>query len=200
MIEPVRVKIWNIVASGNTQHEGQQHGSARLTAKLRNFSRPDTFVGLRAWNDDAERFASFIANNSPWAPIVNLFAYSWGNGNFGRNLAAALHSQNIRIENWIACDPVYRSKMAEYIPGFGHMARAIGVLRQADIKIPVNVMRVQSFVQANKIPRGARIVATSPMTMIEQPIDLSSKGYGHNEMDEAEEWHSAAIRCAERYA
>lgn len=195
-----RYRILNIVGSGNTQREGQRHGAECLYFKLRKFSLPDTFVGLRAWDANTKELAAHIAFGRTFVPIINLFTYSWGSGEFAKSLCEDLHQHGLTVANIVAADPVYRSHLAEYIPGLGHLARAIGVARRGHIQLPPNVLRVQSFVQSNTIPMGGRFLAGSPHTMIEPAIDLTAKGYGHNEMDEAIEWHEAALAVARQYA
>lgn len=195
-----RYRILNIVASGNTQREGQGHGAELLYSKLRRFAAPDTFIGLRAWDTDPEALAKHVALFSKWAPIVNVFPYSWGAGEFTAKFSFEMAKRNMRIDNIIASDPVYRSQWFEPVPGLGHLMRGIGVARKGNITLAPTVLNVVSFVQTNNIPAGGRFVATSPHTTIAAPIDLTATGRRHNDMDEAHEWHDACIACAARYA
>ncbi len=197
----IRVKTWHIVISGYSQTEGGRHGCELLALGLRRHSDPQTFVGLRAWNDDFEALASHIEFASAVSsggrggrPRIVVYAYSWGVGNGAVSLAWALQKRRIAIDELIACDPVYRSTFADPVPLLGHLARGIGVLRKGDITLPPNIIRARSLIQANNTPAGCRLVKhPHGSTVIEPAIDLTWRGYRHNDMDESREWFAAAM-------
>lgn len=170
-----------IVISGFTQHMHQYTGSRRLWRGIRErvalHDDKNVVIELKEWNSDWKSYAKYINSYNPTEVII--CAYSWGGGYGMPQLAKRLQCP-VRA---VLCDPVFRSKT--------FLARWVAFLDWS-IKIPKNVKIVEWFYQLKNEPGGDKLKG-------ESIPDGKELDYEHNEMDDSEEYHTAAYIAVRKY-
>ena len=184
--------------SGFTQSERRCHGVLKLSEKLHElgFNNRISRVSLRPWNDDWATVAEniwLLGQHHDAEVVVNIYAYSWGGGWGAVQLAQELQKRGITVWCVVASDAVYRHPLL--------LMRWISLLGRnfpfsPRIKIPSNVTHVVPFHQTLNRPQGHRIVAGKGFSGVINPsVEVSAT---HQYMDDADEFHTAAIKAAER--
>ena len=183
--------------SGFTQRENRIHGVFKLAEKLIKegyADHSDTRVSLRPWNDDWDAVAenAWILGQHHEATIeVQIYAYSWGGGWGAPRLCRELDDRGIRVRRVVLSDPVYRhpNPLLRISSLFSRRSRFAPVIR-----FPDNIDFIHQLFQTRNRPQGHKVVAPSNVTMAPAvPVDKT-----HQYMDDAPEFHAAAIAAATR--
>lgn len=174
------------------------HGMLKLSETLhaRGYNNHVSRVSLRPWNDDWPAVAESIwllGQHHRATIVVNIYAYSWGGGWGAVRLSRELRNRGISVHYLVLSDAVYR-----------HPARLMwwtSLLGRRypwspKIRIPSNVIHVTPFHQTQNRPQGHQIVGDRDFTgAIWESTELKCT---HAYMDDAAEFHKAAIDAAEK--
>jgi pimeloyl-ACP methyl ester carboxylesterase len=180
---------WHILISGYTQKLMRPTGTEQLWLSMRPLSSPTTCIQYRVWDDDWAGMASHVSRVSNGAPVVNIYAYSWGAGHGFVTLAKELSRYGVQVSHAVLCDPVYRSTiLPTWLP-----LNPLSMLRLPTITIPPNVRRVSWLRQSQNKPAGHNLKAAHEATRIHEPITLK---LNHDQMDDSAEYHAMAMAVA----
>jgi hypothetical protein len=170
---------------GFTESEDHRTGTEDLYFNvIRKFA--DEFVTTyqpRTWTCDVQALAYQI--NRQGIRHVAVVSYSHGQA-ATRDFARECYDLGIRIDLWLACDPVYRPSWLprwDFLQPFSF--RAMGVHDSATIIVPSNIRRVCGVRQEVNRPQVHKLEAKGGNTRINRFTVLP---YGHCEIDEAPEW------------
>ena len=185
------LSAWHIVICGFTQGIGRRTGSHTLWMALnQSLSDAKTAVLLYPWHSRWSDVAEMVAVSSDTAgpPKICVYAYSWGAGYGFVQLAKQLRRRGLSIDQAVLCDPVYKSPLWS-LAWLSLVHQWLGLA----IHVPANVRHVQHFFQRRNVPRGAALVARSPLTHIDEGAELDRN---HGWMSEAAEYQSLCKRVA----
>ena len=204
------ISKWIICISGFLQDEGAPTGMVGLWHKARVHAAPSCAVELRSWCQNWSDLAELVHRSQPSRfldnappPEIFIIGYSWG-GFSATLLAGELKERGIKVREMLLCDAVYRHSYK-----LGHWRAMAG---NSKIVIPDNVQEVRWFRQQNKRirpffkgrlnpywwiwPAGHDVVAEDRLkTLIHPPRILNQ--YEHTYIDDAFEFHNAAVRMLE---
>jgi hypothetical protein len=138
----------------------------------------------RTWTCDVKALAFQI--NRQDIRHVAIVSYSHGQS-AAVDFAKICYDLGIRIDLWLACDPVYRPP---WLPRWNWLQpfafRAMGPHTSAPIAVPENVRRVCGVRQESNRPQGHKLRAVGANTRINKFPVLP---YAHTSIDSAHEWH-----------
>jgi hypothetical protein len=120
-------------------------------------------------------------------PRVNHIAIvSYSHGQAAATAFARLaYSYGLRIDLWLACDPVYRPTWAPRNL-LGQLLSFRALIGDPKIRVPQSIRRVVLTQQVLTKPSGHTLIADNPsITKISKPIILP---YSHTAIDSAPEW------------
>ncbi len=178
------ISHWIIPISGFTQGRKQRTGLSDLWLELhKKFIGPKVCVfPVLPWNHTWKTLARFMDVNSDRTngtrPKVCVIGYSWGGGWGSQKLAEQLRVVGMKVDRMVLADPVYRSDWL--ISRWKTLL--IGWLAPT-IKIPSNVVHVQSTRQRLNWPRAHELKKASPSTQMDRPVEDFDRI--HNQMDES---------------
>lgn len=154
----------------------------------------DSAIFLVPWNERMRPLAARIDDMLDAGGVVELYAYSWGAGSGGRELAAALGKRGLRIRRGVLVDPVYRA----VLPIFRWVAVSKMLAKICEIRYaPIWDELPTVFVQANDVPTPSPVRVGRHGSRL--PVhELTERGYGHQDMDGAAEVRAAILKCGER--
>lgn len=184
------IGTWHHVIGGFRQGRRHPHGNETLWLKLRALSDRSTSVQIWDWDTDWDAIAAFVMRTSRPAPVINVYAYSWGGGWGFTRFAAGLRARGLTIRHAVLSDAVYRSRwLPDWLP-----ANPLSLMRWPAIEVPDNVREVHWFHQNVSRPAGHRLTAASPdKTRVHPGVLLNVP---HAAMDEAARYHHMAWRLA----
>lgn len=187
----------HICISGFTQHEGRMSGLMKLSEKMiaSGFSiGRHSRVWLFRWDANWSRVAehvSILSEKYEVAPLIGVYAYSWGAGWGAMQLSKQLLRRGQQVRAMVLSDPVYRHPWFPF-HWFSMLSRDIPILRAPIIYVPKNVHEVWHFNQTLNRPQGHRLISTNG-TEIHYEGDL---GCIHQKMDEHYRFHDKALDVA----
>lgn len=173
-----------ITFSGFREREGDRSGTEDLYWDvIRHFaSEPVTTYHPRSWTTNVKKLVGQL--NRRGIKRVALISYSHGQA-AATAFARLAYEQNIDVDLWLACDPVYRPT---WLPRWDILQPLSfkAILKTGKIRVPKGIRRVVYVRQEIDLPRGHTLVAThGSKTYIQDPILLP---YGHTTIDESPEW------------
>jgi hypothetical protein len=123
--------------SGFTQSWEHVNGVEYMWRDIRHLASDDVWVlPPLPWDTDTTALRELICRHA-YGAEVNIVAYSWGAGHASINLADELGKVGMGVVEFIACDPVYRSKwLPDWIPD------PLALVRRIKIAVPANVKHV----------------------------------------------------------
>jgi len=185
---------WVIPISGYTQGRKQRTGLSDLWLALhKKFTKPKVCIHpVHPWNAEWNTLARFMDVNSERSngtkPKVAIIGYSWGGGWGAQKLAEQLRICGMQVNRMVLADPVYRSDWF-----VGRWRSLMMGWFAPTIKIPSNVLHVQSTRQRINSPRAHDLKPNSPSTRIDRPIEDHRRI--HNAMDESDIFKDMAMNA-----
>lgn len=195
------IKIHCII-SGFREKVRHWHGSAMLVEAINetvtNGSLVNTRVLLYEWNEDWQSISDrlwWLGQHHDSEIRVNLYGYSWGAGWGAVRLANELGTNGVRVNHMVLCDPVYRHtyRAGNWRAFSNHPWLKWTGMGNMKIKIPPMVENVSWLRQNVDYPRAHDLIATSPTTVIADPVDLHVE---HTKMDDHPEYRRLAREAA----
>lgn len=149
---------------------------------IRKFANQEvTTYQPQTWTANVKELAAQLARQR--AGRVALVSYSHGQ-DAACDFAREAYSLGLKVDLWLACDPVFRPSWIARLNIFQPFAiRAL--TKGAKIKVPENIRRVAGVRQKVSWPWGHDLIATSPNTKIDRFEFLP---YTHTSIDSAEPW------------
>lgn len=182
--------------SGFTQNGRRCHGVLKLSERLHElgYNNHVSRVTLHTWKDNWASVAEniwLLGQLHRATVIVNIYAYSWGGGWGAVRLARELNKRGIQVLYIVCSDAVFRhpSLLMRWTSLLGRKYPW-----SPKIRIPSNVVHVKPFHQTQNRPQGHRIVGDREFSgVIRESVELKRT---HQYMDDAPEFHAAAIAAA----
>lgn len=188
MSETQAISKWVWLFSGYQQSMLKLTGCELVWRRIRRYASGELCVQLRDWNTDPKAVAQFIVRNSTPDPEIVIGGYSWG-GDLAIDVCRELARLNVRVEELVCCDAVYRSGLFSTRFTFNPLSLT-GIPR---FTIPGNVERVTALAQENVRPAGHRLFRADGSEIARTMIDCR-----HDEIDESNEFATAMENAVAR--
>lgn len=175
--------------TGFQQSERKRSGLEDLCFKMiREDWFPNTYIyAPRTWTTNVQHLANQQARQGVKRAAV--VSYSHGQA------AAVAYAEyatsiGIKVDLWIACDPVSRNKR---LPrwNFAQFLALSALKKKGKIKVPIQVRRGAYVRQEKDWPYGHDLVATNSHVQTAECMWITHS-YGHSEIDESPEFWSVA--------
>jgi hypothetical protein len=174
-----------VTFQGFTESETRRTGTEDLYFEvIRKFAGPYiTTYQPRTWTTNVHALSAQIARQG--IRHVAMVSYSHGQS-AAVDFAESCYDLGIRIDLWLACDPVFRPAWLPRSLWFQPLAfRAMGPHKSATIHVPENVRRVCGVRQELSRPQGHQMKAKGGNTRINEFPVLP---YSHTAIDSCSEW------------
>ncbi|MFI4876234.1 MAG: hypothetical protein ACIALR_12875 [Blastopirellula sp. JB062] len=185
--------------SGFTQSQATWHGTIDLAEKLRetHCDGVRSRVHYFRWCEDWDAVAAYhlsLAEQYRQKPTIGIYAYSWGAGWGAMQLAKQLRRRGLPVRVMVLSDPIYRHPIALWRSLRNAWLPIVG---EPLIRVPDNVKEVFTFHHLQNRPSGHKLISASRTNgaLIHPPQLLH---YDHQYMDDAPEFHRAALDQAAR--
>jgi hypothetical protein len=185
-----------VTFQGFTEGEEKQTGTEDLFfTVIRNFaSEKVTTYHPRTWSSNVRNLAAQLQRQG----IKRIVCISYSHGQAAVCDIAKICGQfGMKIELWLACDPVYRPT---WLPRHDWLQPlAAGALnREMTITVPSAIERVVWCRQELTFPRGHKLIPAK--FMVQEIAPAIVLRYSHTTIDHADEWHETVKLELEKWA
>lgn len=172
-----------VTLQGFTESAESRTGTEDLFFQvIRKFASPNvTTYHPLMWTADVKAIARQLARQGVTRTAI--VSYSHGQA-AATDFADECYNLGIRVDLWLACDPVYRPSWlprSNWLQPFAFRA----LMKNSIITVPENIRRVVGVRQKTTIPAGHDLRAKSSGTNI---VPLRYLNYSHTSIDQAPEW------------